>query len=73
MSCPTIDRLKQIHGAMASLKEKRGRNVDLTANQQANLDQLAAEYDEAMMSLFLPVYYRSSMPPHTQTLLRLSG
>lgn len=61
MSHPTIDRLKQVHTEMNALRKKMRSDAPLTANEQKTLDQLTAEYDEALMSFFLPVYYRSSM------------
>lgn len=64
MSNRTTHRLKQLHAEMKALLDEAANGATLTQSEQAELDQLAAERDEAIISRFLPAYYPSSITPH---------
>ena len=55
--------LKQIQTEMKALRNKIASGRELTQNEQATFDELAAERDEIIMSQFLPVYYQPFIIP----------
>jgi len=56
MRDPMTYRLKQLHIEMKALKDKASSGAKLTKSEQAKLDQLVSDYQEALTDTLFHAY-----------------